>query len=347
MIVDETSMVSLSLMARLAEAIRPGARLVLVGDPGQLASIEAGAVLGDIVGPAAEGLRFSSAVRSRLSEVTGAMIAATEPPPGAAVADGIVTLDRVHRFGTGIASLARAIRGGDEDGTIALLRDPPLGVSWIEIDVAEATGTGPELEPIRVEAVGAATAIVEAALSGRARPAINALSAFRILCAHRRGSQGVTSWTARIEGWLESTVGGFAADDPWYAGRPLLVTENDYELGLFNGDTGVVVRRSKDRVAAVFERRGTLTDFSPARLSAVQTVFAMTIHKSQGSQFDTVAVLLPAPSSPILTRELLYTAVTRAKTQVIIAGTEETVRHAVGRPVARASGLRYRLWGGA
>ena len=346
-IVDETSMVSLSLMARLAEAIRPGARLVLVGDPGQLASIEAGAVLGDIVGPAAEGLRLSGPTRDRLTIATGAMIAATDPPPGAAVADGIVTLDRVHRFGTGIASLARAIRAGDEDATIALLRNPPLGVGWIDVDVAEASGTGPELEPVRAEAVGAATSIVEAALNGRARPAINALGAFRILCAHRRGPQGVTSWTARIEGWLESTVTGFAADDPWYAGRPLLVTENDYELGLFNGDTGVVVRRSKDRVAAVFERRGALTDFSPARLSAVQTVFAMTIHKSQGSQFDTVAVLLPAPSSPILTRELLYTAVTRARTKVVIAGTEETVRHAVSRPVARASGLRDRLWGGA
>jgi exodeoxyribonuclease V alpha subunit len=301
-------------------------------------------VLGDIVGPAAEGLRVSAPMRARLAEVTGSLVDAGDPPPGAAIADGIVTLDRVHRFGEGIATLARAIRRGDDDATIALLEDPPRGVSWVPVDVADIESRE-ALEPIRLEAVAAATSVVEAALKGRARQALSGLGSFRVLCAHRRGPQSVTSWTARIEGWLEATVPGFTADEAWYAGRPLLVTENDYELGLFNGDTGVVVRRGRDRLAAVFERRGELTDLHPSRLSAVQTVFAMTIHKSQGSQFDTVAVLLPAPSSPILTRELLYTAVTRAKTRVVIAGTEETVRLAVGRPVARASGLGERLWG--
>jgi exodeoxyribonuclease V alpha subunit len=140
-----------------------------------------------------------------------------------------------------------------------------------------------------------------------------------------------------VEDWLQ--VGG----DPWYAGRPLLVTENDYELRLYNGDTGVVVQSDPEHTSAAFERAGEIVELRPSRLAAVETAYAMTIHKSQGSQFDTAAVLLPAEGSRILTRELLYTAVTRARTELIVVGTEETVRWAVERPVARASGLRERL----
>jgi exodeoxyribonuclease V alpha subunit len=149
---------------------------------------------------------------------------------------------------------------------------------------------------------------------------------------------------AHVEHWLSTAVDGFAADGTWYVGRPLLVTENDYGLRLYNGDTGVVVATGPDRVTAVFERRNELLHFSPTRLAAVETVHAMTIHKSQGSQFGTVAVLLPDPTSPILTRELLYTAATRAQTRLILAGAEDAVRAAVSRPIARASGLRRRLW---
>jgi len=124
----------------------------------------------------------------------------------------------------------------------------------------------------------------------------------------------------------------------------VLVTRNDYELDLYNGDSGVVIMTGSDRVGAAFERHGKIIEVSPARLGAVDTVYAMTIHKSQGSQFDTAAVLLPAPTSPILTRELLYTAATRARRGLIIVGSEESIRTAVHRPVARASGLGWRLW---
>jgi exodeoxyribonuclease V alpha subunit len=125
----------------------------------------------------------------------------------------------------------------------------------------------------------------------------------------------------------------------------LLVTENDYGLRLYNGDTGVVVQSDDGRVSAAFERGADIIEFTPTRLGAVETVYAMTIHKSQGSQFDTAAVLLPEAASQILTRELLYTAVTRAREHLILVGPEETVRAAVARPVARASGLQWRLWG--
>jgi exodeoxyribonuclease V alpha subunit len=343
-IVDETSMVSLSLMTRLTEALRSDARLVLVGDPAQLASIEAGAVLGDIVGPAADRLLLGSAAAERLAAVTGATVPRLDPSVDASIGDGIVVLDRVHRFGGGIAELAAAIRRGDADAVVALLHDPPDGVRWIEADVADQHAA--DFAPVRDGALTAARRVIAAARAGAAGEALEALGAFRILCAHRRGPYGVSSWNTRVEGWLGADAEGRGTDGRWYPGRPLLVLENDYELRLNNGDSGVVVRGDPDpdRVVAIFPRGDQVAQFSPSRLAAVETVYAMTIHKSQGSQFDAAAVLLPDPSSRILTRELLYTAVTRARRELILAGTEESVRAGVKRPVARASGLRRRLW---
>jgi exodeoxyribonuclease V alpha subunit len=340
-VVDETSMVSLSQMAKLVEAVRPDARLVLVGDPQQLASVEAGAVLGDIVGPAADRLLIRTAARAALSEAGGATVEADDPPAGTAIGDGIVVLRRVHRFGGGIAELADAVRRGDADATIAALSGGHDDVTWIPVDLAAADAT---VGAVRAAAVTAGIAVAEAAQAGDARAALEALGAFRLLCAHRRGPYGVATWSAQVEGWLAAAVPGFAATGAWYVGRPLLVTENDYTLGLYNGDTGVVVGAGPERLAAVFERRGQILEFSPARLSAVETVRVMTVHKSQGSQFETVAALLPDPESPILTRELLYTAVTRARRRLLLAGTEDAIRAAVTRPVARSSGLRRWLW---
>ena len=157
---------------------------------------------------------------------------------------------------------------------------------------------------------------------------------------HRRGPAGVAAWTARVEDWL-----GLAAAEEFYAGRPLLVTQNHYELPLYNGDTGVVIASGPDRLSAAFERGGEIVEVRPTRLAAIDTAYAMTVHKSQGSQFDTAAVLLPEPGARILTRELLYTAATRARERLILIGSEEAVRAAVARPIARASGLGERLWG--
>jgi exodeoxyribonuclease V alpha subunit len=344
-IVDETSMVSLSLMARLVEAIRPTARLVLVGDPGQLTSIEAGAVLGDIVGPATNRPLLRPRMRTLLADVTGGDVAADDPPPGTGIGDGIVVLDRVHRFGGAIAMVADAVRRGDADAAIAALSAAPGVVTWIAVDVADPA-LRDALAPVHDGAVAAARGVIEAARAGDAWRALESLAGFRLLCAHRRGQHGVATWMDRIERWLAAEVEGFGAEGRWYAGRPLLVTANDYGLRLYNGDTGVVVTNASGGVSAAFERRGEIVEFSPSRLAAVDTVYAMTIHKSQGSQFDTAAVLLPDPGSQILTRELLYTAVTRARKRLLVAATEEAIRAAVSRPVARASGLRWRLWGG-
>jgi exodeoxyribonuclease V alpha subunit len=306
-IVDETSMVSLSLMARLVEAVRPEARLILVGDPGQLTSIEAGVVLGDIV---------------------------------ASKVGGIVVLERVHRYGGGIAALANAIRDGDADEAVAALEASPGEVTWIQVDVHE---TEAGLELVRDRAVAAGAAVARAAREGAAAEALAALGRFRLLCAHRRGPYGVSEWSSRVMAWLSAELPDLDVEQRDFVGRPLLVTENDYELGLYNGDTGVIVQGGSGQASVAFERGRELLHFSPLRLGAAQTVYAMTVHKSQGSQFDTAAVLLPSSSSRILTRELLYTAVTRARRELILVGSEDAVRRAVERPVARASGLAQRL----
>lgn len=150
-------------------------------------------------------------------------------------------------------------------------------------------------------------------------------------------------WNQGVESWIAEEVNGFTPFGRWYVGRPLLITENSYELKLNNGDTGTIVRRDDDTAVAAFQRGEEIIELSPTQLDAVDTVYAMTIHKSQGSQFDAVSVLLPPPSSRILTRELLYTAVTRSRERLMLVGAGETLAAAVERPVARASGLRDRL----
>lgn len=309
-IVDETSMVSLSMMASLVAAVRPGSRLVLVGDPGQLTSVEAGAVLGDIVA-------------------------------SPALADGVVVLERVHRFAGGIAELATAIAAGDENTVIDLLLAGLDDVVWVDADAALASID--ELDEVRELAVASAADVVAGAQAGDAARALSALESFRLLCAHRRGPHGAKTWMWELERWLAEGVTGFDPGSEWYVGRPLLVTENDYGLKLYNGDTGVVIAVGDDRVEAAFERGGEPVRFSPTRLGAVDTVYAMTIHKSQGSQFGTVAVVLPDAASAMLTRELLYTAVTRARERAVLVGDEEAVRAAVARSAGRASGLAGRL----
>ncbi|HLU55450.1 MAG TPA: exodeoxyribonuclease V subunit alpha [Pseudonocardia sp.] len=323
-VVDETSMVSLTLMARLLEAVRHDARIVLVGDPDQLASVEAGAVLGDLA--RAPG-RPEAALDAAL-EAVGLPGGLT----GGSVINGVVTLRHVWRFGGAIAEFARAVQAGDADAAMALLRGGHADLEFVESE--DTCG-------VHADVVAAGRALTEAALRGDVPEALAALERHRVLCAHRRGPYGVSRWSAEIERWLRAALPD-APTGPWYPGRPVLVTANDYDVGLFNGDTGVAVAMPEGlRVA--FARGGAPTLHPPARLSEVSTVHAMTVHRGQGSQFRRVTVVLPPAESPLLTRELLYTAVTRAAEFVRVIGSEEAVRAAVARPVSRASGLRHRL----
>jgi exodeoxyribonuclease V alpha subunit len=342
-VVDETSMVALSMMARLLEALRPDARLILVGDHEQLASVEAGAVLGDIVGPAARGLCMDQPARKRLEEATGYPVPESSMNARSAIGDGVVVLRHVRRHGGAIAGFARAVQAGDADAALAELAAEESNVDWLRLDPSDPA-TAEQLDLIRDRAVESGRLVIEAAREGDAATALDALEGFRLLCAHRRGPEGVWAWTANIERWLEMEVEGFNGREGWYLGRPLIVTENDYSLDLFNGDIGVVVKGAVRPMEAAFRRGDSVLPVSTARLAAVDTVYAMTVHKSQGSQFKVVAFMLPSADSRILTRELLYTAVTRARERLILVGTEDLIRSAIERPISRASGLRQALW---
>ncbi|WP_375432302.1 exodeoxyribonuclease V subunit alpha [uncultured Friedmanniella sp.] len=341
LIVDEMSMVSLTMMARLLEAVRPDARLVLVGDPDQLSSVEAGAVLADIAnapGPAAPEL-IDGLERLDLPALD-LRLGRPEPP-----VHGVVQLTRPWRYGGSIDAMARAIRREDADTVLAVLRSEAPDVGFCEVELDPATGRVPgidDLAELTASVVEAGRLTRDAAEAGDVRAALQGLDHHRLLCAHRRGPYGVTRWSVEAERWLVEAVPGYGEDGEWYLGRPLLITANDYEMSLYNGDTGVVVQTPGGPRAA-FARGAEPTLVAPVRLDAVQTVHAMTVHRAQGSQFTRVTFVVPAPDSPLLTRELLYTAVTRATSRVLVLGTEEAVRRAVLRPALRASGLRHRL----
>jgi exodeoxyribonuclease V alpha subunit len=334
-IVDEMSMVSLTLMARLLEAVRPSARLVLVGDPDQLSSVEAGAVLADIA--RAPGTPDANLGR-RLVELD--LISDQETAP----VHGVVQLTHTWRFGGAINALARAVRGADADAVVAVLRSGASDVQFSEVDLeaAPTEASARALVGVTAQVRAAGVAMLEAARSGDIAAALAALDRHRLLCAHRRGPYGVLRWGLEVERWLAEAVPGYGEDGEWYVGRPLLITANDYEMSLYNGDTGVIVQTPAG-VRAAFARGAAAKLYPPVRLDAIQTVHAMTVHRAQGSQFDTVSFVVPPPDSPLLTRELLYTAVTRAQRQVHIIGSEEAIRRAVLRPANRASGLRHRL----
>ena len=182
----------------------------------------------------------------------------------------------------------------------------------------------------------------QAAIDGQVEEALLALDRHRLLCAHRRGPYGVLRWGQEVERWLAEAVPGYGEDGEWYLGRPVLVTANDYDMGLYNGDTGAIVNTPAG-VRAAFARGAEPMLFPPVRLDSIQTVHAMTVHRAQGSQFETVSFIVPGADSPLLTRELLYTAVTRASKRVQVFGTEEAIRRAIARPANRASGLATRL----
>ena len=323
-VVDETSMVSLTLMARLLEAVPADARLVLVGDPDQLASVEAGAVLGDLT-------RAAGVPDPALDTALSAL----DLPVGEVV-HGVVTLDRTYRFTGAIADLARAIQAGDAETAVTVMRGGDPQVRFVE------TADGQPDAGTRADVLAAGRALDVAARRGDVEGALAALEAHRVLCGHRRGPFGVTWWAGEIERWLGEALGSDGQAGPWYPGRPVLVTANDYETGLYNGDTGVVVHTERGLQVA-FARGGPPTLVAPARLAEVQTVHATTVHRAQGSQLERVTVVLPPAGSPLLSRELLYTAVTRARSGVRVLGSEAAVRAAVARPVSRASGLRERL----
>jgi len=245
----------------------------------------------------------------------------------------VAALRTSHRFGKSIGALAEAIRIGDADRVVQLLGDGGEHIEWVAADRPA--------DRLREVLLPHALRLRAAAVLGASEAALAALEEHRLLCAHRAGPYGVSYWNAQVQKWIAEETGQPVWNE-WYAGRPLLVTANDYGLRIYNGDTGVVVAHQGGLRAVLFGAGGPL-DFATSRLSDVETMYAMTIHKSQGSQAGEVTVLLPPEDSRLLTRELFYTAVTRAKAKIRVAGSEAAVRAAIGRRAVRASGLRRRL----
>ncbi len=345
LVVDECSMVDLPLMARVLAALPEPARLILLGDKDQLASVEAGSVFADICGGRdrtclSAGLvrTLSSLVTTPLCSVTGE---AAEP-----LADSIVVLTRGHRFGaaSSIARLAQAVKENDQERLSELLDDSHVkGFSRHEVH------TTSQRDRLRRELVGRYAKLLRGGFGERgAAELLDALSRTKVLCALRRGPHGVDEVNRWIVEGLRAE-GVIAGNAEWYAGRPVLITRNDYALGLYNGDVGVVLHSPEGLLQVMFQRstaeghEGWMT-VVPSRLPAHETAYAMTVHKSQGSEFDHVLLVLPPPDSPSLTRELLYTGITRARESVEIWGSVESILKAAGRPGRRRGGLRDKLW---
>lgn len=305
-VVDETSMVSLELMTALLEAISPETRLIMLGDPHQLRSVEAGAVLADI-------------------ERTDDLV---QGPGGA-----IVRLQHNYRSKQSINDLAEAILIGDADGARQIIESSEA-LRFVEFTGASEPATLPE---VRQGCLDAATRVQAAALKGLGTVANRALEQHRILCAHREGPFGVGQWARSVRTWLGTQLPHYGFDTRPYPGQPLLIQRN---TDLFsNGDTAVVVADAEGGLTAVVDLPEGPLQVAPSLLDDAADLHAMTIHKSQGSQFAAVSVVLPPPGSPLLTRELLYTAVTRAQDSVTLYGSWDALATAVATPARRASGL--------
>ncbi len=364
-VVDETSMVDLPLMSKLVDAVAPSARLILLGDRYQLASVEAGAVLADICGETgAETLSASVGFADELRRHCGLKlwVHGAAEAPGRGLQDCIVQLNRNYRFeeASGIGAFAAACLAPDETfdpahtasllgpaaghGDATLLPHGREGLLTAPVKRAIVKGYRGYLETLRL---GPRPGEPEARFHRRV---LKALDAFRVLCAHRRGRLGVAGLNAAVEELLSAEVQGFEPSEEHYLGQPILIRRNDYAVRRFNGDVGVVVERAavagQPSLQVAFP--GTSDEpveyLAPSRLPEHQTVFATTIHKSQGSQFDHALIMLPSRPSPILTRELIYTGVTRAARHVTVVGDRRILADALARTVQRASGLREQLW---
>lgn len=335
LVVDEASMVDLPMMARLLDALPRHARLILLGDKDQLASVEAGAVLGDICSFIEQGI--SPAQAHWLSRQTGYRLQGT--PSGASVRDSLCLLSKSWRFDqhSGIGQLARACNSGDGAAVEAV-----WGAGFGDIRLHPWAGEA--YDALIAQGVAGYGSYLKAARAGEDPAAVfKAFNGFQILCALRDGPFGVTGLNERLELAL-AKAGLIQRDGDWYAGRPVMVVRNDHGVGLYNGDMGLCLPDDTGRLKVWFEQPdGTLRALLPSRLPPHETVYAMTIHKSQGSEFAHTVLVLPDSPSPLLTRELVYTGITRAKARLDLYGDRALLAQAVRKKTERYSGLAERL----
>ncbi len=340
-VVDEASMVDLALMTKLVGAVSSRARLILLGDKDQLASVEAGAVLGDICSKNQSDI-FSKNFCLLYKKITGDTIQDGRPnSKSPAISDCIVELRKNFRFGigSGIGIISQSINNGDADKAVHSLKsEEHADIKWSPLPAP-----GNLMKDLKSEILQGFMNYLQESDPVKT---LDMLDRFRVLCALRDGPYGVMSLNKIIERTL-SSENLIKPDSSWYSGRPVMITKNNYNLKLYNGDIGVILpdRESNNELRAFFiDSDNKLRKVPPARLGYHETAFAMTVHKSQGSEYDRILLILPDRDSPVVTRELIYTGITRARGQAEILCPENIFRTGVSVRTKRTSGLSDMLW---
>jgi len=365
-IVDEASMVDLALMSKLISSIPMTTGLILMGDRDQLASVEAGSVLGDICDTSGMQM-FSREYAKTIEEIAGEKVEekAGEKPgekidtsikayeKGQGLYDCIVVLKKSLRFKgkSKIMKLSQAVNKGDWKPILSILKNNTglknnegRGVKWEEFKASK--------DSYSIIAKRIIDGYMDYLKENDPLTALEQFNSFKLLCALKVGPYGAYSLNRLAEEVLkkEKLIKTDMSDEyPWYRGRPVLITKNDYSLGLFNGDMGITMPDPKEGDSNLYvffpETSGEVKRYSPYRIKEHETAYAMTVHKSQGSEFDHVCLVFPDKDYPVLTRELVYTGITRARKSVLIWGSESVLKAAVSRRIKRTSGLRDALWG--
>jgi exodeoxyribonuclease V alpha subunit len=327
-------MIDIVLMDALLQALPPRCRLILLGDHHQLASVEAGSLFGDLC---AKGTDSRSAqLCAQLEQLTGKTHPSTTQSPSAP-GDSVITLRTSYRFaaGSGIGSLAAAVNNGDKEKIAAMPEAPPSE------DIQFCTLQGSRRRTWLEKHLSAGFEQIHRADSPEA--ALTALECFRCLCATRKGPSGVEEIN-NLTRQILARRGLVPREDIWYKGQPLIIRRNRYDMQLFNGDTGIVWPDETGMLMAWFMRPDNrLQPFSPAGIPEHDTAYAVTIHKAQGSEFDRVLLLLPEEESRVLSRELVYTGITRARSYLTVCAETGTLLAAAGRKTLRFSGLADKL----
>jgi exodeoxyribonuclease V alpha subunit len=338
LVLDEASMLDLSLATQLLEAVPSHARILLLGDRDQLEAVESGAVFAQLC----QNPSLSTEMRAHLSSATQVPLEAIDvrSDAGDPMADSVIRYTRTFRFrrDSAVGQLALAVRAGEVDAALSALSSQATDLAWLESSGASL----PKglIETLKTDYLAYFT--LACAEGADPQQALDTFERSRVLSAQREGPVGVTALNAQLSRALCSAVGA-GVPGPWYAGRPVLVTRNDALLNLYNGDVGVTLKDAAGRLRVWFRIGENLRSFSPSQLPAHDSAFAMTVHKSQGSEFDAATVILPREDSPLLTREMLYTAVTRVRHSLRLVGSKSAVQCAIEKPGNRLSGLRDQI----
>lgn len=335
LVVDEASMIDLTMMSRLIDALPPHARVIFLGDRDQLASVEAGAVLGDICTYASLG--YTAERAEELARLTGCSLAAENYLLAGALRDSLCLLQKSYRFGSdsGIGQLAAAVNRGDRHATCAVFDG-----TFTDIE-KKSLQTGEEYQAMLDDALlGYQHFLTGVQQQSTPEQVIAAFGEYQLLCALREGPFGVSGLNDRLEQLLaQKRKINRTPHSRWYEGRPVMISRNDSALGLFNGDIGIALDRGQGLRVWFQMPDGSVKSFQPSRLPEHETAWAMTVHKSQGSEFNHAALILPTQLSPVVTRELIYTAITRARQRLSLYTDERVLVQAIATRTERRSGL--------